>query len=380
MKKYAILGGGIAGLTAAIALKKIGIDAEIYEAAPEFKPLGAGLLLAANAVKAYQKLGIAENIIARGRLLPAFAILDQGGKIITHADAEVVGRKYGTHNFAIHRAALHEALLEQLDPAQLHTGKKALQHQTLPNGAIEVRFQDGTALETDCLIVADGVHSSIRRGLLPQSQPRYAGYTCWRAVVRAERIEQAFASETMGAAGRFGIVPIGDKTFYFFACINAPQNDPAMRAYTAADLRRRFARFHSPIPGLLEQTRDEDLLWNDIIDLEPIRQFAFGNVVLIGDAAHATTPNLGQGACQAIEDAVVLADELARHNDPAAAFAAFEQRRLKRTHYIVNTSWTLGKIAQLENAALIAARNALFRLIPARMNEKQMQILYNVDF
>lgn len=382
MKQFTILGGGIAGLTAAIALKQKGIRAIVFEAAPEIKPFGAGLLLAANAVKGYERLGIAEKIVARGLALPTFSILDQRGCVITSADAAKIGRQYGLHNFAIHRAALHEALLAELEPGQVQTGKRATRFEKLGDDAIEIYFTDGTTQRTDFLIVAEGIHSAVRQQLLPDSEPRYAGYTCWRAVVGTPPALAGLttASETWGRDGRVGIVPLAGEKIYWFACVNARQNDPVMRDVKVADLQRMFQKFHPAVRTILENTRDEDLIWNDIIDLRPIEKFAFGNIVLIGDAAHATTPNMGQGACQAIEDAVILADELGKNTEPSAAFAAFEKRRLKRTHFIVNNSWRLGKIAQLSRPWLVALRNALFRLVPESVNERQLKTLLETDF
>ncbi|MBK7869997.1 MAG: FAD-dependent monooxygenase [Saprospiraceae bacterium] len=378
--KYTIIGGGIAGLTVAIALKKIGIHAQVFESAATIKPVGAGLMLAANAIKAYQKLGIADKIIARGRLLPSFSILDQRGRTITTANTESIGKKYGLHNFAIHRAELHEALLEELDPTQIILNKKVTGFNHLNDNKINIHFADSSNHSTEILIVADGIRSTVRQQLLPNSKIRYAGYTCWRAVIDNPDLPLHGASETWGKNGRFGIVPLADDKIYWFAVINAPQNNSTHRDYKAKDMLRIFEHFHQPIPAILEHTKDSDLIWNDIIDLKPIQQYAFGNIVLIGDAAHATTPNMGQGACQAIEDAVILADELAKHDQPANAFVAFEKRRMPRTHFIVNTSWNLGKIAQCNNPVLIPLRNALFRLIPKRMNEKQMKTFLEVDF
>lgn len=373
MNTYCILGGGIAGLTAAIALKQAGIAATVFEAAPAIKPLGAGLLLAANAVKAYEKLGIAGRIVERGRLLPNFSILDERGRVISTVDAMAVRRKYGLHNFAIHRAALHEALLSELAPGQVVTGKRATGASVGANGKVIVSFADGSALTTDYLIVADGIHSAVRRQLLPLSEPRYAGYTCWRAVIDNPGLTLNRASETWGAAGRFGIVPLAGNQIYWFACVNAPVNDPGMQKARVADLQGLFASFHPEVPAILAATRDHQLIWNDIIAIRPIPRFAFGPIVLIGDAAHATTPNLGQGACQAIVDAVVLKAALETHANPVDAFAAFEQRRLGRAQFIVNSSWTMGKIAQIESPWLAALRNAFLRLTPAWANEWQLR-------
>jgi 2-polyprenyl-6-methoxyphenol hydroxylase-like FAD-dependent oxidoreductase len=378
--KTAIIGGGIAGLTAAIALKRIGVESEVFEAAPDIKPLGAGLGLAANAIKAFRKLGIADDVIAAGHCLSAFTICDEKRRTITRTDSRAVSQKHGLDNFTIHRGRLHEALLRHLDPATLHAGKRAVDFQETEAG-VTLHFQDGSHYTASQVIVAEGIHSPLRRKLLPSSAPRYAGYTCWRAVIDypgAEALQEA--TETWGPQGRFGIVPLAGGQVYWFACVNAPHNSPEMKAYRVLDLLRVFGSYHDPIPAILRQTQDEQLLWNDICDLDPIRQFAFGRLVLIGDAAHATTPNMGQGACQAIEDAVVLADELQKGGSLADAAKRFEARRLTRTHWVVNQSFRIGQVAQLENRLLTGLRNQLFRLLPASVHERQLEKLYEVDF
>jgi 2-polyprenyl-6-methoxyphenol hydroxylase-like FAD-dependent oxidoreductase len=216
--------------------------------------------------------------------------------------------------------------------------------------------------------------------LLRDSEPRFSGYTCWRAVIDNSSLNLTETSETWGTNGRFGIAPLAGNKIYWFACINAPQNDRVMREFKVTDLQKVFKDFHEPVPAILECTKDVDLIWSDISDLEPLNQYAFNNVLLIGDAAHATTPNMGQGACQAIEDAVILADEINSNIDITGAFTKFEQRRLKRTHYIINTSQMLGKIAQLENPILASIRNFLFRKLPDSFKEKQLKKIYRVDF
>lgn len=378
-KQFTIIGAGIAGLTTAIALRQLGLQFTLFEAAPVIKPLGAGLALAANAVKAFQKLGIADSIIQAGRLLDAFVIKDQQGRTITRTDSKAISRKYGTDNFTIHRAALHQELLKHAKDIPLMTGKRAIQVDQTALG-ITLTFDDGTTYQTDYLIVSDGIHSLIRQQLLPGSTPRYAGYTCWRAVIDSTGLALSEATETWGEQGRFGLVPLTNNQLYWFACMNAPANDARMRQFTTNDLLNVFGNYHAPIPEVLARTNDRNMLWNDIIDLKPLSHYAFDNIVLLGDAAHATTPNMGQGACQAIEDAVVLADELRKGGSVPDAFKRFEQRRLKRTHYIVNNSRRIGQIAQVQSPMLTWLRNGLFRLLPPSVNEQQFKTLYTVDF
>ncbi|GAB3558808.1 FAD-dependent monooxygenase [Spirosoma fluminis] len=378
-KQFTIIGGGIAGLTTAVALRQIGLQPTVYEAAPTIKPLGAGLGLAANAVKAFQKLGIAEPILQAGRLLDAFVIQDQDGRTITRTDSRVISQRYGIDNFTIHRVALHRELLRQVGDTPIRAGKRAIR-VSQPAGQVIVHFDDGTEHATDHLIVADGIHSAIRQQLVPGSQPRYAGYTCWRSVIDSSGLNLSEATETWGPNGRIGLVPLANNALYWFACTNAQPNDPRMRQSTIADLLTLFGTYHAPIPDILARSSQQTLLWNDIYDLKPIPQYAFKNIVLIGDAAHATTPNMGQGACQAIEDAVVLADELKGSGSVADAFQRFEQRRLKRTHYVIDNSRRIGQIAQTQRPLLAWLRNRVFRLLPPSINEQQLKRVYEVDF
>jgi len=374
-----IIGAGIAGLTTAIALEKIGIKATIFESTRTIKAVGAGLVLAGNAIKAFQRLGIADEVIKLGLLLPSFTIYDQKGKSISKIDSKVINEQYGVGNFTIHRAELHKFLLSKIDSDRIHTNKQAVHIENTDNSVI-VTFQDGSIHQTDVLILADGIHSKIRKQLLPGTEPRYSGYTCWRAVIDNSNLNLTETSETWSTVGRFGIVPLADNKIYWFACINAPQNDNTIRQFKVAELQNHFKSFHEPIPSILQHTKDESLIWNDIIDLKPINQYAFDKVVIIGDAGHAMTPNMGQGACQAIEDAVILADELNSNSDVKIAFKQFEKRRVKRVHYIVNTSWTIGKLAQTENKLLASVRNFVFKNIPGSVNERQLKTLYEVDF
>jgi 2-polyprenyl-6-methoxyphenol hydroxylase-like FAD-dependent oxidoreductase len=374
-----IIGGGIGGLTTAIALHQLHFKVEVFEAAPAFAPVGAGLVLAANAIKGFQKLGIAQDIIARGQCLDGFHIFDDKGTLINRTDSRAMSAKYGLDNFVIHRASLHEALLTHLTHVPLHVNKRVIKADNTGKGVI-LSFQDGTTRQLDFVIVADGINSAVRQQLLPASTPRYAGYTCWRAVIENPGLTAHYASETWGPVGRVGWTPLQDNKIYWFACINAPQNDPAMKAMTIEGLRAHFKNYHAPIPELFGATTPEQLLWHDLYDLAPLKTYAFDNLLLLGDAAHATTPNMGQGACQAVEDAAVLADELQKDQDIHLAAKRFEKRRLARTHWITNQSRLLGNVAQSANPLFIKARNFALRHIPKVINDRQLEKVYSVDF
>jgi 2-polyprenyl-6-methoxyphenol hydroxylase-like FAD-dependent oxidoreductase len=380
--RFAIIGGGIGGLTLAIAMHRKGIKANVYEAAPKWKPIGAGLGLAGNAMKAFAEIGMDREILKVSQVLRKVSILSSKGTRLMVTDSEKISRTYGVvNNFAVHRAELHNLLLRQLPPECVHLDK-ALASIDPGDDRINLGFRDGTQVEADYVIAADGIHSVVRKHFQPNLTPRYAGYTAWRAIV--DDIPEGFditqTSESWGNGERFGIVPLKGNKIYWFACVNARPNDEIMRSLTPNDLLTFFGDFHFPIPQLLRSTKRENLIWNDIIDLPPLDQFAFGNVVLIGDAAHATTPNMGQGACMAIEDAVVLANCIEAMADPREAFKRFEEMRLERTARVVRDSWQIGKVAQIKNPVLSRLRNIALKLAPPAVAEKQLRFIYDVSF
>ena len=379
MSRYAILGGGIGGLTLAIALQRKNFDVTVYEAAPQWKPLGAGLGLAGNAVNAFHDIGIDKEVLKEGKVLKKVVIKNRRGKILLSTDSEQISRRFGVvNNFTIHRADLHNVLISNLRAGTVQLNKACVDFTQGADGVM-IRFNDGTTAHTDYLVAADGIHSVARRKLLNNSATRYAGYTCWRGI--ADDLPEGFnmdeTSETWGQGTRFGIVPLAKDRVYWFACVNAAANDPMMRSITPSELLAFFGDFHEPIPELIRRT--PKVIWNDIVDIEPINQFAFGRVVLMGDAAHATTPNMGQGACMAIEDAAILANLLESSQSTEEAFKIFEQKRIRRTTKITNDSWQIGKMAQWDNPLMTSLRNVALSLIPKRVTENQFKFIYDVS-
>lgn len=375
---FIIIGAGIAGLSTAIALKNIGIESTVVEASDTIRPVGAGLSLAANAMSALDHLRLSEEVISKGRKLDFFHLLDKRGNVIKSVDSKLSQHQAPVKNFTIHRADLHQVLLSKIDGESILTGKRSVSMSKTAEG-FKISMEDGSTLTAPYLIIAEGIHSPLRKMLAPESRLRYAGYTCWRGIA-SNRLQIDTTSETWGKEGRFGIVPLADNQLYWFACVNSTRQNERMRNYTLNDLAVHFRDFHQPIAEIIKSTPAENLIWGDICDIEPLQKFAFGNAVLIGDAAHATTPNMGQGACMALEDAVVLANCLKKNSKVSDAFKSFEQKRIMRTHMIVNSSWRLGKIAQAENRFVITLRDTLFRLMPQRLYEKQIEALYQVKF
>ncbi len=377
--RFAIIGGGVAGLTAAIGLREIGIEAIVYERSPVLRGIGAGFGLAANAMQAFDYLGLGEGVERIGHFLNSYNILDQHGIVLAAPDADSIAENLEQKNFAVHRGDLHSFLLSQLPNETILLGKEAIDVQQ-EDDLVRIHFSDGNSIEADALIVADGVRSRLRQQLLPASLPRYAGYTCWRAIIDNSDIRLTHGSETWGTKGRFGMTPLIESKIYWYACINSKANNPLYRDFRIKDLQAHFSGYHDTVRQILAQTTDNDLLWNDIIDIKPLPRLHDGRILFIGDAGHATTPNLGQGACQAIEDVAVLVDTLRETRTPKDAFQQVNRRRLARTRYITNTSWQIGRVAQWENPLLIAVRNMLMRITPEKIKQLQLRKLLNEDF
>jgi 2-polyprenyl-6-methoxyphenol hydroxylase-like FAD-dependent oxidoreductase len=331
--RFAIIGAGIGGLTLAVALQRKGIEVTVFEQAPHIKPLGAGLGLGANAVKAFTEIGIQQDVLKAGKVLKKLFIRDKKGRVLTETDSEQISRKFGAvDNFTIHRADLHDVLLKHIHSDSIRLDKRCIDFKQETDGIL-LRFQDRSTAYADHVIACDGIHSIFRTKLVPHSKHRYSGYTCWRGVIDKlpPNMNMEETSETWGNGSRFGIVPLAKDRVYWFACLNASENDLTKKNYTVNELLTHFNSFHEPVPSIIRNTADDQLIWGDIIDIKPMSRFAFSNIVLMGDAAHATTPNLGQGACMAIEDAVILSNLIDSHSNVQDVFVKFETLRRPRT-------------------------------------------------
>jgi 2-polyprenyl-6-methoxyphenol hydroxylase-like FAD-dependent oxidoreductase len=380
-RTFAIVGAGIGGLTTAIALQRKGFKVIVFESARAVKPLGAGIVLAGNAMKALQAIGMDKEVARAGRELKRFAIKDVKGAYLNTTDAACINQKYGLVNtLSLHRAGLHQVLLEALSPGIVCLDKTCVDFKQTDQGIIELIFADGSTSKEENVIACDGIHSMFRRKLVPGSRIRYSGYTCWRSVVQSNHLCIEEATEMWGTGKRFGIVPLSGGRVYWYATLNATSSDSAIRNYSIEDLVRVFSDFQNPVTKLLSITKTDQLIQNDISDFIPLTRYAFRNIVLTGDAAHAMTPNLGQGACMAIEDGVTLANCICSGENVESAFRLFESRRLKRNTRMVNASYSLGKLAQLENRLLTRLRNQLMRIAPERVTEKQLGFLYDISF
>jgi 2-polyprenyl-6-methoxyphenol hydroxylase-like FAD-dependent oxidoreductase len=349
--KAVIIGGGIAGLASALALTRRGWQVEVLERAPEFTEVGAGLSLWPNALRALDALGVGEPVRGRAVLQGPVGIRDPGGRWLSRTDTADLERRYGL-TAMIHRADLLAVLRAAVPQGALR-----------PGISVSAVRADGTVTHSrgqcraDLVVGADGVHSVTRQSVWPGAPaPRYVGYTSWRMV--SPPVPVAETSELWGRGERFGYAPLPDGRIYCFATANAPEgaSDGGL-----SELRRRFGSWHHPVPALLEAADPGAVIHHDLYELPQLKTYISGAVALVGDAAHAMTPNLGQGACQALEDAVVLGNVMASHD----GLATYDRQRRPRTQMIARRSHQIGVAAQWASPAAVNLRNTALRLLPS---------------
>jgi len=335
----------------------------VLERATAIHPAGAGLALQPNAMAVLATLGLDDAVAAAGAALSRAVLLDPSGRPLgPETRIERIFESPAARVVALHRARLHDVLLGAAGSAVVRTGVRVAGFEQTPDRVV-VMGDDGTRLETDLLVGADGLHSTVRAQLVNDGAPRYAGYTSWRGVTPAGTVPPPDrVTETWGRGERFGIVDIGFGEIYWFAVADAPPGgtDGDVRA----ELRARFGRWHAPVPAVLEATPADRIIRTDIVDREPITRWHDGRVALLGDAAHPMTPNLGQGAAQAIEDAGALADSLTAASAVEDSLRAYETSRVGRTSAFVRASRRFGDVAQWRHPLAVFARDLMMRLTP----------------
>ena len=371
-----IIGGGIGGLAAAVGLHKIGIKAHVYEQASNFKPLGTGIGIGSNAMLALNKLGVGEDVLKNGMPLHEQRFLDGNSNVMNTIDFTLLKKKFGEENIAIERSDLHRALFAGLDSNYFHFNKKVNSFKQT-NEKVTVNFTDNTSISADYVIAADGIHSIFRQTLIPKSKPRYAGYTCWRGIAKIKNdVELHISSEAWSKKGRFGWAPLYNGYAYWFACINVNENDEYYQSIDQSGLANHFSHFPPVAQRLINETSNEYFLHHDIYDIKPLNNFIYNRICLIGDAAHATTPNMGQGAGQSIEDAYELMIALENNLHISEAFAEYNNKRVTKTKKVINLSRQIGWAAQWDHPFLINFRDTVFPFIPKSLLFKRLTFLF----
>ncbi len=361
--RVVVAGGGIGGLSAAIALRRAGVDATVYERAPELREVGAGISLWPNATRILREWGVLDPLLRRGVQVEAGEMLRADGRVLHRFSVGALDAPL----LLVHRADLHAALADALPPWAVQTGYE-LDGFDDDGPSVVARFRGGPTAEGDALVGADGLRSATRAALLGDGPPVYRGYPVWRGVARMDLPagRERVLTETLGRGMRAGVVPVGEGRVAWWVTANEPAATPdgADAEAARARLLSLVRGWHFPVPALVEATPADQILKSDTFDRPPVRRWGRGRVTLLGDAAHPTTPNLGQGGCMAIEDAAVLARCFANTDGVVAALRAFERARSGRTALVTRQSLWYGAMAQAQAAPAVAVRDLVFRLTP----------------
>ncbi|MHC5202504.1 FAD-dependent monooxygenase [Myroides sp. LJL119] len=372
--QVAIIGGGIAGLTMGIALERANIPYTVYEATSQIKPVGAGIALASNAMQVYRYLGLEDLIAQKGMAISKVLLTDMRLKELTSSDLAYFKDKYKLENIAIHRHELHQVLLEAIPKNRVVLNKRLQNITKQENGDYLLTFSDTTTCVAQYIIGADGLRSKVREHLFGQAILRDAHQVCWRGTLQYDMgsLYDNTAIEAWGKAKRFGFVKLDSKTLYWYFLINQDlyNNNMSLNSY--------LHQIDPQVADFIRKTPDEAIFKDKIFDLKPLESWHKHRVCLIGDAAHATTPNLGQGACQGIEDVYVISKLLQRF-PLELALMKFSAIRRPKALKVVKHSWLLGKVAQIKNPVFVQIRNMCFKYMPEFLKQKQMQMLFDLQ-
>lgn len=375
--KILVLGGGVGGLATAIALKCIGLDVSVFEQAASFERVGAGLSLWANASSALRYLGLETQALRQGAEIKSSQICRSDGRLLADAGVGDFAAQTGLKAFAIHRGDLQTLFLEALGDISLYRAKRGgVVSQT--GAGVSVQFEDGSQEQGDVLIAADGLNSHTRTQHFGASKVSYQGYTVWRGVAPLSpgTIGLKGSFEAWGCGLRFGLLALNANEVYWYAAENAAAGQKLEPEQVKPHLLALFKAWQQPIEEVLSATPTEAILHNDVYALPPLSNWVKGRVALLGDAAHAMAPNLGQGACQALEDAVVLAQCLEKVQDVNAALKHYQDSRLARVHRIQRLSRQVGTLGQLTHPLLCALRNRVIASLPRALQRRQSRELY----
>jgi 2-polyprenyl-6-methoxyphenol hydroxylase-like FAD-dependent oxidoreductase len=335
----------------------------VLEQATEMREVGAGVLLWPNAMRVLQRLEVGAAIEDAGAVAANAAFRSSRGAPLGAGLAERVVARVDAPTVVVHRGLLQTILLAALDQHVLRLGARCVGVAQDAEGAT-VSLADGSTEHGDLVVGADGLHSQVRTVLVGDGRPRYSGYTAWRAIVPLDRslADRLRPGESWGRGCLFGVAMLGGSQAYWWASARTGEGVGGSPAEEKAAVERRFRVWHDPIPELIDATLEQAIVRTCQYDRPPLRHWSAGRVGLLGDAAHPMLASLGQGACQAIEDAAALGDAVGAGADVTSALRAYGARRAPRAAAVASRSQKVARLAHLRHPLAVAARDAFLRL------------------
>ncbi|MDZ7962151.1 MAG: FAD-dependent oxidoreductase [Aulosira sp. DedQUE10] len=364
-QKIIIIGGGIGGAATALALHQAGFDVTVYERTSELREVGAGIALWANATHVLKNLGLLEDAIRVGNPITNYQFNSQSGKQLVNVNVD----GFDLPVLGIHRADLH-ALLWGNVPREKFVLGQLFERFHQAGDKVQADFASGLKVDGDALIGADGLKSRVRAVLLGDNPPIYRNFTTWRGLTDyiPTGYRSGYIREFFGSGKAFGFMMLGTNRMYWYAAAKAPEAQPDSALGRKRELEEMFHNWFPSIPKLIAATDEANILKTDLYDRIPTRPWGKQNITLLGDAAHPMLPTLGQGACMALEDALVITKCLQTQSDATSAFQQYESQRFARTKSIVEQSLRSGKMGEVENSYAVALRNTFMKLMGTAIN------------
>lgn len=365
-----VVGAGPAGLATAVALRRAGFDARVYERRPRLSSEGTGLTLWPNGLNALACFDADGPVRERARTAPGTAIRAAGGRPLQEMSAADLERAGGC-GVALHRAELVTALAGELDPGVVRFGMTCTGVTTDERGAV-TEWDNGEHIRADLVVGADGLRSRVRAAAGLDRPLRPGGSTVWRAVVE-HPLPPLPGLLTLGGPHQFGVWRLPGDQVYWFA------SAPARPGHHRSGVTRpptEFSSWHAPIGALLDATPTERIVATDVYDCAPLPAWHRGRIVLVGDAAHPSLPHMGQGTSQAFEDAAVLADRLASVDDVETALRQYHQRRRSRARAAWSQARMLARVGGWHGSLACGIRERMLASAPAGVQVRQLQRLF----
>lgn len=369
-RRAIIIGAGPAGLAAAIALRAVGFETRVYERRADLRTVGTGLTLWPNGLAALAAFHADKPVRDKARAAPGTSMRAHSGRVLYELSGDAMDA-IGGRGVAIHRAELLEALAGLLGQDSLRMGVRCTRVWSEPERAVAA-LDDGTEAEADLAVGADGIRSSVRSGCGIPARLDYGGFVVWRATIPFH-LPPCPGLLTLGGPCQFGIWGLPGDRVYWFASTPAPEGAHQHGNSRPPEL---FSRWHEPIGALLAATPTDLITVTDIYDCPPLPTWSSGRVVLVGDAAHPSMPNMGQGTSQAFEDAAVLADSLAYGTDIGLALRDYETRRRRRARAAWSQARMLARLGGWRSGPAVWLREHMMAAVPQRAQLSQLERLF----
>jgi 2-polyprenyl-6-methoxyphenol hydroxylase-like FAD-dependent oxidoreductase len=329
-------------------------------------------------MRALDSLGVGDAIRDAGRPQEGGAIYTGRGTVLSSLDGAELAARYGCEMVMIQRAALLQLLREALGATPIHLGETVVRVSL--DGQTIVELGDGRKRSADLIVGADGIGSAVRSSLFGGEPPRQGRLTAWRALAAiSEEIRPRLRwGECWHEGALFGVTPVNEGRVYWWAAERGQVDAKANSTERREGLLERFGDWPDPIGDLIASTPAKEIIRTPLLERRPLRRLAKGNVVLLGDAAHAMLPHLGQGACQAVEDAAVLGAAVSATDDLEQALRRYDKQRSRRTRSVVRQSAQMARMAHMRGP-LASARNVALRAMPAAVSLRQIDRIVDWD-